>query len=333
MPAIVSADDKPRRARRKAESRRWVREVKGIAALVLAGFGVVALATFDPERVPAVQEGLAGPVGLWLAWALFHAFGYASVLLPVLLGAWGVSSFLRPVRGPRRAAPPRPRRAAGHGHRPPGAGDTRRGREPRRPRGLGARVRAARRAGVGGGLARAAGRAARGHAARHAGVLRGGGSSAGRPSGAGAPAAGGRAGGAAGHPGGDSRGAGAARARNAGARASARGRRALRAPAAGSWSGDSPGRRPSISARAVREAFPAAPVGLLKVPPPSELRRTREELQDNAETLRRKLQDFEVEGRIVQVVRSPSSHPTSSSRRPASRSARWSTAAMISPWR
>jgi S-DNA-T family DNA segregation ATPase FtsK/SpoIIIE len=52
-------------------------------------------------------------------------------------------------------------------------------------------------------------------------------------------------------------------------------------------------------------AFQLPPVGLLKIPPPSELRRTREELQDNAETIRRKLQDFEVEGRIVQVSPGP----------------------------
>src|SRR2546422_1467670 len=53
------------------------------------------------------------------------------------------------------------------------------------------------------------------------------------------------------------------------------------------------------------ETFQLPPVGLLKVPPPSELKRTREELQENAETLRRKPQDFEVEGRIVQVSPGP----------------------------
>ena len=53
------------------------------------------------------------------------------------------------------------------------------------------------------------------------------------------------------------------------------------------------------------ESFQLPAVGLLKLPPPSELRRTREELQENAETLRRKLQDFEVEGRIVQVSPGP----------------------------
>jgi DNA segregation ATPase FtsK/SpoIIIE, S-DNA-T family len=52
-------------------------------------------------------------------------------------------------------------------------------------------------------------------------------------------------------------------------------------------------------------SFQLPPVGLLKVPPASELKRTREELQDNAETIRRKLQDFEVDGRIVQVSPGP----------------------------
>jgi S-DNA-T family DNA segregation ATPase FtsK/SpoIIIE len=46
-------------------------------------------------------------------------------------------------------------------------------------------------------------------------------------------------------------------------------------------------------------------VGLLKAPPAAELKRTREELQENAETIRRKLQDFEVDGRIVQVSSGP----------------------------
>ena len=52
-------------------------------------------------------------------------------------------------------------------------------------------------------------------------------------------------------------------------------------------------------------AFQLPPVGLLKVPATSELKRTREELQENAETIRRKLQDFEVDGRIVQVSPGP----------------------------
>jgi S-DNA-T family DNA segregation ATPase FtsK/SpoIIIE len=53
------------------------------------------------------------------------------------------------------------------------------------------------------------------------------------------------------------------------------------------------------------ESFQLPPVGLLHPPPASELKRTREELQDNAEILRRKLADFEVDGRIVQVSPGP----------------------------
>jgi S-DNA-T family DNA segregation ATPase FtsK/SpoIIIE len=54
-----------------------------------------------------------------------------------------------------------------------------------------------------------------------------------------------------------------------------------------------------------RPAFQLPPIGLLKAPPASELRQTREELQANADILRKKLQDFGVEGRIVQVNPGP----------------------------
>jgi DNA segregation ATPase FtsK/SpoIIIE, S-DNA-T family len=52
-------------------------------------------------------------------------------------------------------------------------------------------------------------------------------------------------------------------------------------------------------------AFQLPPLGLLQAPPATDHRLSREELQDNAETLRRKLLDFEVEGRIVQVSPGP----------------------------
>src|SRR5215831_790485 len=91
-----SAESKPRR-RRKRGSDRWVSEVKGIVALLAAGFGLIALATFDPTVTPAEQQGLTGPVGVWLGWATFQSFGYAGFLLPLLLGAWGASAFLRPI--------------------------------------------------------------------------------------------------------------------------------------------------------------------------------------------------------------------------------------------
>src|SRR5262245_2406880 len=92
---ITAADDKPRRARKKSEPRRWVREAKGISALVVAEFAMVALITFDAQQQPADQHGLVGPVGAWLAWALFRGFGYASVLFPLLLGGWGAAAFLK----------------------------------------------------------------------------------------------------------------------------------------------------------------------------------------------------------------------------------------------
>jgi S-DNA-T family DNA segregation ATPase FtsK/SpoIIIE len=52
-------------------------------------------------------------------------------------------------------------------------------------------------------------------------------------------------------------------------------------------------------------AFQLPPLGLLEAPEIGETVLSRGELQDNAETLRRKLQDFEVEGRIVQVSPGP----------------------------
>jgi DNA segregation ATPase FtsK/SpoIIIE, S-DNA-T family len=86
---------RPKR-RRKADPRRWVREARGIVALVLAGFAVVSLAVFDPSLPPAEQGSPVGPVGWWLGWGLFRALGYAGFLLPLLVGAWGLAAFARP---------------------------------------------------------------------------------------------------------------------------------------------------------------------------------------------------------------------------------------------
>ncbi|MEK7880025.1 MAG: DNA translocase FtsK 4TM domain-containing protein, partial [candidate division NC10 bacterium] len=82
--------------RGKAHPGRWQREVKGILALALAGFCVVALATFDPQLHRADQESLVGPVGIWLGWGFFRAFGYAGYLFPVVLAFYGAVAFLRP---------------------------------------------------------------------------------------------------------------------------------------------------------------------------------------------------------------------------------------------
>jgi DNA segregation ATPase FtsK/SpoIIIE, S-DNA-T family len=54
------------------------------------------------------------------------------------------------------------------------------------------------------------------------------------------------------------------------------------------------------------ESFQLPPTGLLQAPPDDQKpAMSHEELQENAETLRRKLQDFDVEGRIVQVSPGP----------------------------
>jgi S-DNA-T family DNA segregation ATPase FtsK/SpoIIIE len=109
MPASLSAEVKSevrapeapreprRRARRKVPPRRWVREVQGIAAMTGAVFLLVALCVFDPTLAPGEQPSMVGPVGIWTAWACFRAFGYAAFLFPLAAGAWGIAAFLRPL--------------------------------------------------------------------------------------------------------------------------------------------------------------------------------------------------------------------------------------------
>jgi S-DNA-T family DNA segregation ATPase FtsK/SpoIIIE len=86
---------RPRR-RRRSDPRRWVREARGIAVIAVAGFALVSLGVFDPALLPDEQGSPVGPVGWWLGWALFRALGYAGFLLPLLAGAWGVAAFARP---------------------------------------------------------------------------------------------------------------------------------------------------------------------------------------------------------------------------------------------
>ncbi|MGH7276006.1 MAG: DNA translocase FtsK 4TM domain-containing protein, partial [Candidatus Rokuibacteriota bacterium] len=100
MGTLVSTEEKPDpkpRPRKKPGGDRWRGEVKGIVALALAGFALVALATFDPALSPAEQASPVGPVGVWLGWVAFQSFGYAAFLFPLLLGAWGASAFVRPI--------------------------------------------------------------------------------------------------------------------------------------------------------------------------------------------------------------------------------------------
>jgi S-DNA-T family DNA segregation ATPase FtsK/SpoIIIE len=98
-PRESARDGAPRRRgprQGKAEPGRWVREAKGILALALAGFGFVALYAYDPMVHPLDQSSPVGPVGAWLGWSSFQAFGYAGYLFPVLLALYGVSAFVRP---------------------------------------------------------------------------------------------------------------------------------------------------------------------------------------------------------------------------------------------
>jgi S-DNA-T family DNA segregation ATPase FtsK/SpoIIIE len=307
MATVVSTDSKsteskPRR-KKKRGSDRWLSEVKGIAALLAAGFGLIALATFDPTLTPAEQQGLTGPVGVWLGWATFQSFGYAGFLLPLLLGAWGASAFLRPivVRG---WVP-----LVGLGVLLVAAA------------GLLTQATRVRSGAIGGGLI---GYATTGGlhagfgdvgtwlmlvAAIPIGVLC------------------------------VTRISYAAVVRITTSRLTK-----LKRRKAQSWPSVRVPAEPILAAAVEPEAsevfappvvvepsrprgrlaeqglawqetfdfggggaasFQLPPVGLLKVPPASELKRTREELQDNAETIRRKLQDFEVDGRIVQVSPGP----------------------------
>ncbi len=83
------------RNKAKRDARRWRRELWGIVALALAAFGLAALAAFDPAVPVAEQQGPVGPVGGWLAWALFWTFGAASYLFPLGLAVHGLQALLR----------------------------------------------------------------------------------------------------------------------------------------------------------------------------------------------------------------------------------------------
>ncbi len=78
-----------------APARATVREVKGILALALSGFGFVALYAFDPTLHLLDQSSPVGPVGVWLGWVFFWAFGYGGYLFPLLLAGYGASAFIR----------------------------------------------------------------------------------------------------------------------------------------------------------------------------------------------------------------------------------------------
>src|SRR4030095_12151052 len=97
VPLSAPKGEGPARVSRKVkrEQGRWVREVKGILALALSGFGFVALYAYDPTLHLFDQTSPVGPVGVWLGWAFFWAFGYAGYLFPLLLAGYGASAFIR----------------------------------------------------------------------------------------------------------------------------------------------------------------------------------------------------------------------------------------------
>jgi S-DNA-T family DNA segregation ATPase FtsK/SpoIIIE len=94
--------ERMRGARKKKEAHRWVREARAIGGSVIAAFALVALATYRAHAVGGY--GPSGPIGHWLAWALFQAFGYAAFLFPLLLSLLAASTFVRPL-APRGWAP------------------------------------------------------------------------------------------------------------------------------------------------------------------------------------------------------------------------------------
>jgi DNA segregation ATPase FtsK/SpoIIIE, S-DNA-T family len=76
---------------------RWLREAQGVVALGIAAYLGVALLSYDPALRWVDQEARVGVVGLWVGWALFTTVGYAAYLVPVVLMVWAFAAFTRPV--------------------------------------------------------------------------------------------------------------------------------------------------------------------------------------------------------------------------------------------
>jgi S-DNA-T family DNA segregation ATPase FtsK/SpoIIIE len=293
--------ERPRRRRNKATQHRWRREIWGILALVGAAFGVVAVATFDPMTPVGDQTGPVGRVGAALGWALFRGLGHAGLLFPLLAAFWGVAAFVRPparvrwlsltgvallIASATALLDQLPHEVPGHETSQGGV--------------LGWALGEALRLTVGN-----VGAWLVPLAAIPVGLLL------------------------------VTQVSYAALSRVIGARVrQMRKRKASARPAALGLPATPLVALPEIAASAPpvvvepakprtlveqglawqetfdfgkdgAASFQLPPVGLLKAPPPAELKRTREELQENAEVLRRKLGDFEVEGRIVQVSPGP----------------------------
>jgi len=82
---------------KKAPPARWLGEAKGVVALGLAAYVALALLSYDPTLHWLDQDGRVGVVGLWIGWAMFTAVGYAAYIVPLALGFWGISAFVRPL--------------------------------------------------------------------------------------------------------------------------------------------------------------------------------------------------------------------------------------------
>jgi S-DNA-T family DNA segregation ATPase FtsK/SpoIIIE len=76
---------------------RWLREAQGVVALGLAAYLAVALLSYDPGLRWVDQGARVGVVGLWVGWALFTTVGYAAYLVPAILMAWAFAAFTRPL--------------------------------------------------------------------------------------------------------------------------------------------------------------------------------------------------------------------------------------------
>jgi S-DNA-T family DNA segregation ATPase FtsK/SpoIIIE len=76
---------------------RWVREAQAVLAFGVAVYLFLALLSYDPALHWLDQEAQVGVVGLWIGWALFTAVGYAGYLVPLALAGWAVAAFVRPV--------------------------------------------------------------------------------------------------------------------------------------------------------------------------------------------------------------------------------------------
>ena len=74
-----------------------MREAQAVVALGLGAYLTVSLLSYDPGLHWLDQEGAVGVVGLRIGWAAFTAVGYAGYLAPLALGAWAMAAFVRPV--------------------------------------------------------------------------------------------------------------------------------------------------------------------------------------------------------------------------------------------